>query len=67
MCKGDLSNSIDAICKDRRFDDNCIFRCVHQECFEKVYEGEIIEFGEVDMKKKNKLEACYMQSTRMTG
>lgn len=68
----------DGSCKDRFYDDNCIYQCISFECYHKIYDLNnrsdsnnslfidvyFIEFGEFDSKKRFALENCLLENKK---
>ncbi len=52
-------NSVkDGLCSNRKYDDNCIFKNMSDNCYKQIF-NYIIEYGEVDTKQRNRFELCY--------
>lgn len=47
-------------CKDRLYDDDCVFKCMSLECYNLIVKDYIIEFGEVNLELKANFENCYI-------
>jgi hypothetical protein len=46
-------------CKNRPYDDNCIFNCMDSKCYEKIYSNYLLEFGEINQELKNSFDKCF--------
>jgi len=45
-------------------DDNCINRCISEECYAKIYAREPLEAGEVDRERWLRFSECYSLEKR---
>lgn len=52
------------LCKNRDYDESCVFRCISTSCFDKVYDDYLMEFGEVNNSRKTDFEACYTRENK---
>ena len=46
-------------CLAKQFDENCIYKCISETCYDQVYYHYLIEFGEINFDKKNQFERCF--------
>lgn len=46
-------------CVKRQSDENCIFNCVSNICYQEVIENYIYEFGEINYDLKSRFERCF--------
>ena len=46
-------------CQFRSNDDNCNYRCMEQECYDKIYGNYLLEFGEINIDMKKEFENCF--------
>lgn len=46
-------------CENVKLDDSCVFKCLSELCFNKIYNNYVLEFGEVNYNLKSQFEACW--------
>jgi hypothetical protein len=46
-------------CVKRQSDENCIFKCVSEICYEEVLENHLFELGEINYDLKSRFERCF--------
>ena len=46
-------------CKNKQYDDNCVFKCMDSKCYEKIYSNYLLEFGEINLELKNLFDKCF--------
>lgn len=60
------SNCKDNLCRDRKNDDNCIYKCIDNLCYEEILGSSdvYLEYGESDMKVRKLFENCYYKISK---
>ena len=46
-------------CKQRYFDENCVFKCISEICYREIYMEYLLEYGELNIELRNRFEKCY--------
>ena len=46
-------------CVKKQSDENCIFKCVSESCYQEVLENYLFEFGEINYDLKARFERCF--------